>query len=67
MARFAVGISSPRLTMLKLSRHPLFGFMFDHDFYTTLSHCEEMYGIEDAVARLTPVKRPRPPRDVGAD
>ena len=53
--------------MLKLSRHLLFGFMFDHDFYTTLSHCEEMYGIEDAVARLTPVKRPRPPRDVGAD
>jgi ATP-dependent DNA helicase RecQ len=67
LARFAVGISSPRLTMLKLSRHPLFGFMFDHDFYTTLSHCEEMCGIEDAVARLTPVKRPRPPRDVGPD
>ena len=67
LARFAVGISSPRLTMLKLSKHPLFGFMFDHDFYTTLSHCEEMCGIEDAMTRLTPVKRPPPPGDSGPD
>mgnify|MGYP002820308312 FL=1 len=67
LARFAVGISSPRLTMLKLSKHPQYGFMFDHDFYTILSHCEEMCGIEDAVVRLTPVKRPPPPRGCGSD
>jgi hypothetical protein len=32
LARIAFGISSPRVTALKLGKHPIFGSMADHDF-----------------------------------
>jgi len=32
LARIAFGISSPRVTKLKMGRSPMFGSMEDHDF-----------------------------------
>lgn len=65
MARFAVGVSSPRLSALKMAAHPLFGFMFDHDFYAVLGRCEELCGTQDGFAESSlspspPHKRLRP-------
>ncbi len=65
MARFAVGVRSPRLSALKMAAHPLFGFMFDHDFYAVLRRCEELCGIQDGFAEPSlslspPHKRFRP-------
>ncbi|KAG0652971.1 ATP-dependent DNA helicase [Hyphodiscus hymeniophilus] len=36
LARIAFGISSPRVTQLKLSKHSVFGSMDNHDFMTLL-------------------------------
>ena len=36
LARIAFGISSPRVTKLKLSKHPVFGSMSDHDFMVSI-------------------------------
>ena len=65
MARFAVGVKSPRLTALKMTSHPLFGFMFDHDFYAVLRRCEELCGVQEGplgppLSLSPPRKRSRP-------
>lgn len=36
LARIAFGISSPRVTLLKLGRHKIFGSMEDHEFMVSL-------------------------------
>lgn len=36
LARIAFGIHSPRVTLLKLGRHPIFGSMEDHEFMVFL-------------------------------
>jgi hypothetical protein len=36
LARIGFGISSPRVTQLKLSKHPVFGSMHDHDFMVSV-------------------------------
>ncbi|KAI9005128.1 ATP-dependent DNA helicase RecQ [Hyaloraphidium curvatum] len=41
LARFAVGFTSPRMTTLKLGKHPLYGSMEDHDFRTILTYAEQ--------------------------
>ncbi|KAL2071031.1 hypothetical protein VTL71DRAFT_12266 [Oculimacula yallundae] len=40
LARVAFGISSPRVTAMKLSRDPVFGSMADHEFTTLLDAFE---------------------------
>ncbi|CAL3968406.1 unnamed protein product [Diplocarpon coronariae] len=37
LAKIAFGISSPRVTALKLSKDPIFGSMWDHDFMKLLA------------------------------
>lgn len=39
LARFAFGISSPRLTQMKLAKSPLFGSMEDHEFMVSSGKC----------------------------
>ncbi|RKO93257.1 ATP-dependent DNA helicase recQ [Blyttiomyces helicus] len=41
LARFAFGISSPRITALRLGRHPAFGSMEDHGFPVLLERFQE--------------------------
>lgn len=44
LARFACGISSPRLTRLRLSRHHLFGVLSDTDYRAVLAAAEAFCG-----------------------
>jgi hypothetical protein len=39
LARFACGMSSPHITVNRLSKHPLYGSMADHDFKAILKVC----------------------------
>ncbi len=43
LARIAFGITSPRVTTLKLGKHPIFGSMADHEFMVgPLGNCSRM-------------------------
>lgn len=44
LARFLCGISSPRLTQRKLTKHENFGLFSEFDFHKVLAHCESVVG-----------------------
>ena len=44
LTRIAFGITSPRVTSMKLSKHPVFGSMAGHNFMVRLCHIETSLG-----------------------
>lgn len=66
IARFALGFTSPRMTALKLGKHPLFGSMEEHDFRVVLSYAQDVVKnngrkreAENAVDQSNPAKKQR--------